>query len=289
MKRLNNNWKLLTIPFNTALLDALQQQHHAAQYIAMAGKHLIPRQSDDSNTNMEFEPDICMLVGNPLTNGIKVALHLDTLSLTILDQSDNEVKTLTLTGKTKNQGFTELQEALTSSGVDTGALKNVLHYEIPNHRLDNGATFSVSDINYLHETLLYRNNARLILQDVVEGIENAEPVKIWPHHFDTGSLVSYAKDEKGEHTKTIGLGLAIPDSMVEEPYYYLSFWVDNPKTEPDNFAPLNNGKWMMPEWNGAVLPLSDILQQTTASGQYQMVYTFFKDTFKTASAYLEKA
>jgi len=106
-----NNWKLLTLPFKAGLKDALEQQHHAVQYIAMVGRHLIPRRADDSNTNMEFDPDTGMLVGNPLSNGMKVGLHLDSLDLAILDQSGNEIKTLPLNGKTKNQGFIDLKEA----------------------------------------------------------------------------------------------------------------------------------------------------------------------------------
>jgi len=284
----NNSWSLLTLPFNAGLKDALEQQHHAAQYIAMVGKHLIPQQSDDSNTNMEFDPETGMLVGNPLSNGMKVGLHLDSLNMAILDQSGNEIKTLPLNGKTKKQGFVDMKEALTSLGVDTGTLKNELHYDIPAHALDKGATFLATNQQQFRENLLYRSNARLVMQEVVSGLKNAEPVKIWPHHFDTGSFVSFAKNEKGELIQTIGLGMAIPDSMIEEPYYYLSFWDADPKNKPGNFAALTHGKWMMPEWNGAVLSLSDILQKTSADEQHKLVFNFFNEAVKAAVNFLEK-
>ncbi len=287
MKDNKNSWSLLTLPFNTGLKDALVQQHHAAQYIAMVGRHLIPQQADDSNTNMEFDPETGILVGNPLSNGMKVGLHLDSLDLAILDQAGHEIKTLPLNGKTKKQGFIDLKEALTSLGIDTGTLKNELHYQVPVHALDKGAIFSVPDKQYLHENLLYRNNARLVMQEVVADMENAEPVKIWPHHFDTGSFVSFAKNEKGEFIQTIGLGLAIPDSMIEVPYYYLSFWDADSGNKPGNFAALTHGKWMMPDWNGAVLSLSDVLQKTSADEQHKLVYNFFKEAVNAAVNYLE--
>ena len=47
-------WKALALAFNQKLNDALQQQYHATQFIAMAGRHLIPQQPDDSNTNAIF-------------------------------------------------------------------------------------------------------------------------------------------------------------------------------------------------------------------------------------------
>ena len=50
------DWELLTLPFNEELNEALQQQHHAPQYIALVGHYLIPQKADDSNTNMEYIP-----------------------------------------------------------------------------------------------------------------------------------------------------------------------------------------------------------------------------------------
>ena len=74
MKKNENNWKLQTLPFGDEMKNALQQQHHAAQYLALAGRHLIPQQPDDSNTNMEFIPETGMLVGNSLSDGMKIGL-----------------------------------------------------------------------------------------------------------------------------------------------------------------------------------------------------------------------
>ena len=288
MKSSNQSWKLLTMPFGRSLDDALRQQHHAAQYIALTGRHLIPQKADDSNTNMELNPETGMLIGNPLTTGIKVGLRLNDLALVFIDKDDNVVKTVLLDGKTKEQGFSLLKNTLKSLGTDTSALKNELHYEIPLHALDKGAAFSVSDKKCFNENLLYRVNARLVLQQVVSGLKNAELVKIWPHHFDTGSFVSFSNDETGNISQTIGLGLAIPDGMVNEPYFYLSFWDADPKNIPGNFTALKAGKWMMPQWNGAVLPLSEILQEASATGQHLRVKTFFDEAVVAVIQHLKK-
>ena len=275
MRKSENNWKRLTLSFSDKMKDALQQQHHAAQYLALVGRHLIPQQPDDSNTNMEFIPETGMLVGNPLSNGLKLGLQLADLQLKVLDEVNRSLKTISLEGKTKKQGFAELKDSLYSLGIDITSFSDELHYEIPKHPLDEGAFFTVNNKACFTENLKYRYNARLILSEIASTIKNAEPVKIWPHHFDTGSFVSFAKNEKGAVSQTIGLGFAIPDSMVTEPYFYLSFWSEKTGKEP-SFSPVDSGKWMMPVWNGAVLALSEILKQTSAKGQYNLVKTFYE-------------
>ena len=280
-------WKLLTMDFSPELNDALQQQHHAAQYIALVGRHLIPQKSDDSNTNMEFVPEKGMLIGNPLSNGMKVGLQLSNLELTVLDAKNNTLETISFDGKSKKQAFAELKSTLSSLRIDTSNFTDQLHYEIPTHPLDNGALFSVQNEKYFIENLNYRHNARLVLTEIAANIDNAEAVKIWPHHFDTGSFISFSKNEKGEVSQTIGLGFAIPDSMVDEPYYYLSFWSEEQKEKPNAFSPLKNGKWMVPTWNGAVLPLSDILNKKSATEQYNTVETFFTETIDIVVNYLK--
>ena len=83
-------WKLLSIEFNNDLRDSLQQQHHAAQLIALVGRHLIVQESDDSNTNMEYLSNGMMLQGNALSNGLRVVLQLTNLEIGILNK-DNDL------------------------------------------------------------------------------------------------------------------------------------------------------------------------------------------------------
>jgi len=286
MKKNENNWKLQTLPFGDEMKNALQQQHHAAQYLALVGRHLIPQQPDDRNTNMEFIPETGMLVGNSLSNGMKIGLQLSNLKLVILDATNRSLKTISLNGKTKKQGFVELKRNLSALGIDTTSFTNQLHYEIPRNALDEGAVFSVKHEKFFIENMIYRNNAKGILTEIALEIKNASAVKIWPHHFDTGSFVSFSKNEKGEVSQTIGLGLAIPDSMVSVPYFYLSFWSEKQKKDPVDFPSLESGKWMMPVWNGAILDVSEIVKASSANKQYQMVKSFFISGMNTVTSYL---
>ncbi len=273
-------WKQQTKPFNNDINDALQQQHHAAQFIAMVGRHLIPQQADDSNTNMEYIPDEHLLFGNSLPNNIRVTLQLAELKLLVLDKVDKPKKVINLDGKTKKEVFVELSQNLADVGIDVSNLKNELHYEIPSHPLDEGAVFSVKDKKHFVENTGYRHNAKIVLNEIADLFEQEEPIRIWPHHFDTGAFYVISKNEKEEATQTIGIGFAIPDSMIDEPYFYLSFWSADPMKGLDKFPTLETGDWMMPNWNGAVLRHSEILKADSANGQYELVKSFYQSGIK---------
>jgi hypothetical protein len=276
MTHLKRDWKLLSIPFNKEINDALQQQHQAAQFIALVGKHLVPNEADDSNTNMDFAFNDNLLRGNALPSGFRMILGLTDLRLRILDGKNNVKKNILLIGKTKDAAFVELKQSLSDLGVDVANFTSKLHYEIPAHSLDKGAVFSLKNENSFIENKNYRQNAELALQEIAKQFKQADAVKIWPHHFDTGSFIPVSKNEKGELSQSIGFGWAMPDTMVDEPYYYLSFWSEKPMDNSDTLAALPAGQWKMPNWNGAVLKQSEIMQKKTAEEQFEIVKSYFE-------------
>ena len=275
MKNINKEWKLQSLAFNDDLSDAIQQQHHAAQFIALIGHHLIPKKADDSNTYMEYMHGNDLLLSNALPNGLRVALHLTDLSISILDKENNYTNRIPLEGKTKQEVFDKLKQNLSDLGLDITGFKNELHYEIPPHILDKGAVFSVKDENYFIENTIYRQNAKIVLNEIAQVFKQIEPIRIWPHHFDTGAFFVISKNEQKEASQTIGIGFAIPDSMVNEPYYYLSFWSDKPIEGLDKLPILDAGEWMMPNWNGSILKHSDILKAGSAGEQHGLVKSFY--------------
>ncbi|MCF6342003.1 MAG: hypothetical protein L3J31_04285 [Bacteroidales bacterium] len=280
MKSSNNDWKLQKQAFNDKLNEALKQQHHATQFLALAGRHLIPQKDDDSNTNVEFIPGENLLLGNELPNGMRVGLHLTELKLLILDAANNTKKTIRLEGKTQKEVFVELTQNLADVGINVTNFKNELHYEIPAHPLDEGAVFSIEDKNDFLENANYRNNAKIVLNEIAGEFASEEPIRIWPHHFDTGAFYVISKNEKGEMAQTIGVGFAIPDSMIDEPYYYLSFWSEKPVEGIDKLSALDGGNWMMPDWNGAILKHSELLKTEPADEQCELVKSFYQSRIK---------
>ncbi len=275
-----NNWKLQSLPFDKEIKEALEYQHHAAQFIAMVGRHLIPEKPDDSNTNMEYIPEGNLLLGNEMPNGIRVALQLTELKLYILDSHGNTKKLISLEGKTQNNVFVELSQNLADLGVDITNFKNELHYDIPSHPVNMGAEFLIKNKNAFIENSNYRNNAKIVLNEIAKVFKQDEPIRIWPHHFDTGAFYVIKKNEKEEMTQTMGIGFAIPDSMIDEPYYYLSFWSANPVEGLEKLPALEEGNWMMPDWNGAVLKHTDIIEAGSADKQHELVKMFYESGIK---------
>lgn len=271
-----NNWELLSREFNNDLKNVLLQQYLAAQFIALAGRYLIPKKPDGSNINMQYIPEKEMLHGNSHPNGWAVGVHLKNFSVQVLDEKEDKKTEISLKGKTFQQAFQEFNIALQNQKIDVSDLKTEQPYELPTDALNEGKYFSIGGEDAVNENIRYRHNAQLLISELAARFSDVEPVRIWPHHFDTGTFATLVRNEKGGASKTIGLGWAIPDSMVNEPYFYLSFWSENPIDIENNPVKLPAGKWMLPDWNGAVLGVSDIIKKQSAKQQYNMVKDFFE-------------
>lgn len=272
---MNNTWELLSLKFDKDNLNALMLQYQAAQFISMAGRHLIPQKPDDSNTNMQYIFDKNMLLGNLIDDKYSLGMQLIDLNLHLVDKQLNSLTTIEIIGKTKEQVFSKLKQAFKQQAIDVTKFSQELHYKIPENGLDRNGLFLKPKIDYLQENTLYRHNAQIILEDLASQFKNAELVRIWPHHFDTGTYVPLAYNN-GNVLKSYGLGWAIPDSMVNEPYFYLSYWSQN---EPIDFSKLpqpDTGEWIRESWNGGVLRLSDILKEKSSPDQYELVNAFFR-------------
>ncbi|NOR74332.1 MAG: hypothetical protein GQ525_04155 [Draconibacterium sp.] len=126
------------------------------------------------------------------------------------------------------------------------------------------------------------------MTELVEYFSNTIPVRIWPHHFDTGSFFTVEKNSNRKASQTIGLGWAIPDSMVNEPYFYISFWSEKEIKNSSNLANLDFGNWMTPNWNGAILKHSEIINETSAKNQYLRVKQFYINGIEQVLQLLQK-
>ena len=276
MKTNLETWSPFSLKYSSELKNALQQQHHAAQFLALVGRHLVPQKKDDSNTNMHFITEAEMLIGNKFSSNTYIALKLTNFTLLVFNEENNGIVEISIVGKTKLQIFKELKQTLADLKIDVSKFKNKLQYETPPHELDNGKAFSKIDKKYLQEFINYWHNADIVLNEITSEYDDAEPVSIWPHHFDSGSYFPLAYNDNGELSKSIGIGWAIPDGMVNEPYYYISLWSEKPINNFNDLPNPADGEWIKTGWNGGVLTLSEILKKTTAEEQYNMVKSFFK-------------
>ncbi len=269
-------WKQLTHKFNNDIIKVLQIQHLAVQFIALTGRYLLPQKEDNSNVTMQFFPEQEMFLGQQHPDGWLVGLLLKNLELQIRDDNLTVISKILLEGRTFPEVLIEFKKELHKTGADVSLLKTDQPFDLPADSLDKGMFFTTGPQDAVIENIKYRHNANLVLNEVRSGFAETCPVYIWPNHFDTGFSFPVEHNREGKETKTIGMGWAIPDNIVDEPYYYMSFLSDEPIDETTRPGRLAAGKWMMPEWNGAVLTLSEVVSEELAENQFRMVKTFFE-------------
>ena len=67
----------------------------------------------------------------------------------------------------------------------------------------------------------------------------ADPVRVWPHHFDMAALAAVAPD------RTIGVGHAVPDAVEPSGYWYVSPWAADAASRAGSRWPaLAHGRWV---------------------------------------------
>ena len=252
--------------------------HQAVQFIALAGKHLLPEKADDSNTNMLWNETLNSYTGNVLPQYRRVAIRLPDLSLCIYDEKDFVVQAMEMSGYTWSELYDWLEKALQANNIDTGNLKPTLHYEISNHNLYETSFFDKPDNEAAKQVASLRSNIREILKEIVADYPEASHIRIWPHHFDTGTFIP-VNNKKGTMTASIGLGLAVADDMVNEPYFYVNHWLEKPLEKYPELPAPSKGKWIINGWKGSVLPLSAVI--SNSEKQHETVMTFFEQALRT--------
>lgn len=224
------------------------QIHFISQYLATAGKSFLEHRPDDSHTNVGF---------NVKTKSFETwELNAKQLKL-LFDLPNFELKwstgpSLTLDGKT----HAEVVEWLKTSSQQVGQNKTYsfdLHYELP-FEWNEGFVFQLDDSKELNRLIALRILANTALTAFLSTEKVQSDIRVWPHHFDTGGFV-VLEDGSG---KSIGLGMAIPDSLVNDHYFYISGYRGHKSLDTNTFKNLSLGEWKNEGFKGAVLPASSI-------------------------------
>ncbi|TDT40425.1 hypothetical protein CLV90_3272 [Maribacter spongiicola] len=236
--------------------------HLASQYLAAAGISFVEKKADDSHTNLGWSIDKQQLETHPLSaNGDILALNYTTFSLEWISPKNNA--SFLLKGKTHQQ----VLKWLTSS-TDTILGKKYtydFHYELP-YSIDDSFIFEL-DRPRLKRLATLRTLAQSSLEKTLKETGLESSIRVWPHHFDSGAYANLAD------TITVGLGLAIPDDVVREHYFYISGYKSNDGIDTSKFDSLSIGEWKNDGFKGAVLPASKVMQSE--------VFQFFKEAINT--------
>ncbi|MEP5611948.1 MAG: hypothetical protein ABJP45_06845 [Cyclobacteriaceae bacterium] len=263
--------------FDKSLLNATEAYiHHASQFLAMVGKNYLEDQSDDSNANLNFNPSSsrieCRAIGD-----FQVNLNVPDWQLEI-KKGEKVQNSFSLTGQLKSEIFEWLRREIEEAGLDAQNLKYIDHYEVAEHEVDMGQPFQELNIDLVSSWLAMRANANVILSDLnqIAGIHSE--VRIWPHHFDTGTYYELAEK------KAIGAGWAIADTLCDNPYLYIYGWDGNKELDYSAIPDLVIGKWIVTEgWQGAVI---ESVELSTSTNQYNAINSFMNTVFNFLKAQL---
>lgn len=227
-----------------------RQLHLAAQYLATAAKSFLVVKTDDSHTNLGFSVEEKSIQTWPFDDlGTKLCLNYEQFSL---EWKSHENNSYLLDGKTHEETVNWLNQTSKTLGFEK-PYQFDLHYDMP-YSMNPTDKFEKSDVQELIELRTLAQNA---LKALLEKEQLTSDIRIWPHHFDTGAFC-VLDDGSG---KSIGMGLSIPDTMIDEHYFYISGYMGHDSLDTSTFEDLHHGKWLNKGFKGAVLPASKVNEE----------------------------
>jgi hypothetical protein len=269
------------------LREARLSSHHAVQLVAAVGRSLVPARPDDGHTSLEWHEPSRSLVGEeaPGTRPWRAALRPADLSLAVLAEGA-EVGRLALAGRTRREAFAWLLEQARALDASAERLGQDAPYALPAHAVLSGAGFAAPADGSLVELARWFADADALLRGVAGGWTGSAPVRVWPHHFDVGSVLPLGPPG-GENAPQIGVGMSPGDEEIAEPYLYVTPWPPPPAGESLPDLP-GGGRWHREGWTGAVLAGSEVVDAGGGAAQAAAASAFLTGAIDVLRARHEK-
>lgn len=234
----------------TDLLNRHQRKlHFLAQYLGAFGKSYLPAVEDHSHTALYWSIARSRLRSASLDNTF---LALDHTGLTLRVCHKEKERVLDVIGAAKSDIVSWIRETLEACDLDPSQYTTDMGYRLP-FEPDYFLSLTNEDEKVLMRLTGHRSLAQKALEEIRENApENTSPIRVWPHHFDTGMLYY---PEPAQKEKGIGLGYTPADKICSSPYYYVySFGYD--QTER-SLPALQNARWITGQWTGAIIPTEE--------------------------------
>lgn len=234
-----------------ALASTRLQLHYGAYLLGSAAHSVLPHAADDSHTNLGFDTGRPSLVTHDFPNGL--ALYLDLIPFELaIRRGDKLVAAKGLSGESVDQALRWISDTLVAEGIEADVTRRV-YPDFPDHPLMGEGRFTAGGERERRALSAgYADANRLI-----EAVRLQEPrmsvVRVWPHHFDLGALISLSVDGM----QSIGLGFSAGDGNFDQPYFYCSPY---PAPGVETTLPdLPVGRWTRDGFTSAILTASEIL------------------------------
>ena len=261
-------------------ITAEAQLHVASQMISLTGKNLVQKQSDDSHTTAIWDSERQLIIGRNFDlNGNSFSIFIDPIEFALgIMKNGSETERVSLNGLTYMQTVEPWKKWLWEAGFKEG-LDLSLHYELPSSDLYRFDSFSKPSGDILALWCKNRTMANEVFSSLTKMVDSGSDINIWPHHFDSGVYYELHKTE-GVTDRSIGAGFNPADGMVDQPYFYIYGWYKDSKIDYSDKPDLSNGKWILNNWEGAVLPISKVDGYETVEQFYQATSTYLKNKLK---------
>ncbi|NQV52626.1 MAG: hypothetical protein HQ500_05550 [Flavobacteriales bacterium] len=236
-------------------MTATEALHRAAQYLCTAAISFVPKQDDDSHTNLGWNSDEAVLVTRPLNSeGLRLELNHQVYALDIVHPESGLSGSFPLTGARHLDVLKWLDNEREFCGISKPYTFD-LHYELGySPRLDDHFTFPSIVGEALDAEIERRNIADRAMKAILLEYGTAELPRIWPHHFDSGALIQHPTPK----ISSIGIGMAIPDGMIDDHYLYVSGYDSGGGLSTDTLRALPSGEWYGDGWKGAAVSMTGL-------------------------------
>ena len=228
-----------------------KQMHLAAQYLAAAGISFLDKKPDDSHTNLGFSTKNGCLYTHVLSENNDM-LFLDYEGFMLEWKSNNGTISFQLDGATHKEVLKWLTD--TSKTFLNKVYQYKFHYDLP-YKISDTFTYKLLNIGELIELMHLRILAQFILEKIVSSYKLQSDIRIWPHHFDTGIYSALPDSDI-----SIGLGLAIPDTICNKHYLYLSGYKNGRAIATTSLPQLTLGEWKSDGFIGAILNTDNVVE-----------------------------
>lgn len=226
--------------------------HIASQYLATAAISFLNPKADDSHTNLGWYNNGLQTHSLSEANDI---LTLDYRSFSLIWTNNSGFKeVLSLDEKTHRSIVEWIRDTSQKAGITKSYSYN-LHYELPYETITGGFQFVKPEDSNIEKLIKNRELAQTALEHALKIFNPEAPIRIWPHHFDTGSF--FVTD----NGLGIGLGMAIPDTMINDFYLYVSGYNGHESIALDPNTSINLGTYYNEGWKGIALPVTGITEK----------------------------
>jgi len=264
-----SSWRPLGTVAISKLLAARLELHWAAQIACGIADAWIERRLDDSHTSLTWRPELDALVGEPAPGGLAIALGVADLSVLAV-RGDRIESRWELRGKTLADGLAWADARIAEAAGGPPRKAHARDYDMPAHPVGSGKARFAAEPGPLAELAAWYGDAVLAIADAIRSEPTTAPLRVWPHHFDLGSIIYL--DPPSEHARQIGIGLSPGDGSYAEPYFYLTPY---PLVPEPQFPKLDGGHWHREGFTGAILTATELLAAgATAEAQQTATQRF---------------